>query len=194
MVKIVANLFKLNFFLKIILISSFVLQSCTTIAVSSILTSSVLFSRYEKTVIDSKLVRKVQSEINKFLRKNNHRKSIKIVQDGNSIYAIGLTESTNIKQEVVNILNSSIGTNFIDEIAVVKTRQPIIEDSLAEARLKKHLIFTKNLKSQNYQVFVFNGKGYVIGRVANASEKEVLVNALEGVLYLNDIVIYINIT
>jgi osmotically-inducible protein OsmY len=58
-------------------------------------------------------------------------------------------------------------------------------------RLKKHLIFTKHLKSQNYQIFVYNKKAYLVGRTSGSDEKELLIKTLEGVLYVTDVVIYI---
>ncbi len=170
----------------------FLVQSCTEVTIGTIVASSVLFSRYDSGVFNSRLIRKTKSDINAVLRKNNCSKnSIEVAQDGNSIYVIGFVRNGQIKTQVLDAISQKLGGAYIDEIAISSGTRNSFQDSLLALRLKHHLIFTKNLKSQNYQVFVFNKKAYIVGRTSGKLEKELLIKSLEGVLYVEDVVIYI---
>ena len=170
----------------------FFVQSCTETAIGGIAITSIIFTRYEPTVFNSRLIRTVQSDVGRVLYKNNHGKnSIKLAQDGNSVYVIGLVSSNDVKTQVLEAVTQKLGGSYIDEIAVSSAHQTYFRDAILKFRLKKHLIFTKHLKSQNYQIFVYNKKAYLVGRTSGSDEKELLIKILEGVLYVTDVVIYI---
>lgn len=177
---------------KIVILLLFLLQSCAETAISGIVFTSIVFTRYDAAVFNSRLIRIVKSDVNRVLHKNNNpRSSVQIAQDGNSVYIIGSVTSNDIKAQVLDSASQKLGGSYIDEIAVNPLSRSYINDILLKIRLKKHLMFTKHLKSQNYQIFVYNKKAYIIGRTSGSDEKELLIKILEGVLYVTDVVIYI---
>lgn len=178
--------------LKIIILLAFLCQSCAETAIGGIAFASLVFTRYEPTVFNSRLIRTVKRDVNRVLHKSSHsNNSVQIAQDGNSVYIVGLVSSNDVKTQVLDAVTQKLGGSYIDEIAVSAVPQSYFKDALLRFRLKKHLIFTKHLKSQNYQIFVYNKKAYLIGRTSGADEKELLIKTLEAVSYVTDVVIYI---
>jgi osmotically-inducible protein OsmY len=177
---------------KIIILLIFLLQSCVATIIGGIAVTSTTFTRYEPTVFNSRLIRTIKNDVNHVLHKNNHAKSaIQLAQDGNSVYVVGLVSSNDVKTQVLEAVTQKLGGSYIDEIAVSSTKHAYLRDAILKFRLKKHLIFTKHLKSQNYQIFIYNKKAYLIGRTSGDDEKELLIKTLEAVSYVTDVVIYI---
>ena len=177
---------------KIVILLLFVLQSCAETTIGGILLTSIVFTRYDTAVFNSRLIRAVKSDISRVLHKNNNpRSAVQVAQDGNSVYIIGSVTSNDVKTQVLDAVSQKLGGSYIDEIAVNPVNRSYVSDSILKMRLKKHLIFTKHLKSQNYQIFVYNKKAYIVGRTSGSDEKELLIKILESVLYVTDVVIYI---
>ena len=177
---------------KIVILLLFLLQSCAETAIGGVVLTSMVFTRYDTAIFNSRLIRDIKSDINRVLHKNNNpRNSIQIAQDGNSVYIIGSVTSNDVKTKILDTVSQKLGGSYIDEIAVNSSSRSYINDTILKMRLKKHLIFTKHLKSQNYQIFVYNKKAYLVGRTSGRDEKELLIKILEGVLYVTDVVIYI---
>lgn len=167
-------------------------QSCTELAIGALATSSVVFSRYDGTIFNSRLIRATKADVNAVLHKHKHPSSAVIIaQDGNSVYIIGAVKNTSVKSDILDAVSKKLGGAYIDEIAIEPKKRKTFQDFRLKTRLQNHLIFTRNLKSQNYQVFVYNQKAYIVGRTSGPPEKELLIKTLEGVLYVTDVVIYI---
>jgi|GEM_PF-6724026 len=177
---------------KIVILLLFLLQSCAETAIGGLILTSMVFTRHDTAIFNSRLIRGIKLDISRVLYKNNNPKSsVQIAQDGNSIYIIGSVTNNDVKTQVLDAVSQKLGGAYIDEIAVNPSSRSYLKDVILKMRLKKHLIFTKHLKSQNYQIFVYNKKAYLVGRTSGSDEKELLIKTLEGVLYVTDVVIYI---
>ena len=122
---------------KIVILFLFLLQSCAETAIGGLIFTSMVFTRYDTAIFNSRLIRGIKSDINRVLYKNNNPKSsVQIAQDGNSVYIIGSVSSNNVKTEVLDAVSQKLGGSYIDEIAVNSLNRSYIKDAILKMRLK----------------------------------------------------------
>lgn len=175
------------------LLASAWLSSCTAIAVGGVTIGSMIFVRENFTLFQSTLVRNVQSKINAELsfNKGEVTNEVKLLQEGDKIYAIGTVSSPAIKEKIEGILRTYFHGAYTGEIAVSTVKRNITKDLYLKIRIKSVMLMTKYVRSGNYTVLVYNERGYVIGRTQNSEEAELLTQSLSEIEDIEDIVAYI---
>lgn len=168
--------------------------SCVEAVVGGVGASSVLFSKHEYTVFSSRMVYSVKKKIDDVLHANDHpKKSIKLVQDGDVVYAVGLVKSSTVKSRVIDVLNTELHKHYVDEISISAAGRNSAVDLYLKTKIRQKLLFAKYVKSQNYTILVYGQKAYVIGKASNSSEKDIVVNVLAQIQYIDDIIAYITV-
>ncbi|MDA0617226.1 MAG: hypothetical protein O3A66_00720 [Proteobacteria bacterium] len=168
--------------------------SCAEAVIGGIGVSSVLFSKHEYTIFSSRMVYSVKKKIDDVLYANDHsKKSIKLVQEGDIIYAVGLVKSSTVKNRVIDVLNAELNKHYVDEISISAAGRKYTTDLYLKTKIRQKLLFAKYVKSQNYTILVYNQKAYVVGKASNSAEKDIVVNGLAQIEYIDDIIAYITI-
>lgn len=166
--------------------------ACTEAVVGGIGVSSILFSKHEYAVFSSRKVHEVKNKIDGVLYKyNNSKRSIKLVQQGSAVYAIGLVNNKMAKNDVISILNSEFKRYYIDEISIDAKGRSYVTDLYLKTKIRKKLLFARYVKSQNYTIVVYNQKAFVVGQASNSAEKDIVVNILAKIEYIDDVIAYI---
>lgn len=168
------------------------LSSCSGAIVGTIGGGSYLVPKHNYTVLPSKKVYNTQKEINELLKNNNNpTKDFTLVQNRNSVYAIGVVKSSVIKDRVIEILNNKMHGQYVDEISVSASGRNYFKDLSIKIKIRNDLLFTKYVKSSNYKIIVFNKKAFIIGTSSNDNERDIVVKVLQNIDYIEDIIVYI---
>jgi osmotically-inducible protein OsmY len=176
----------------IAIIISCLISSCAEAVIGGIGASAVFFSKNDYTIFSSKMVYDAKREVSNLLQDNHHSsKSVSIVQSRDTVYVIGVVKSAIVKGRIISVLDKIFNKHYVDEIIINADGRSRIKDAYIKAKIRNKLLFTRYTKSQNYQVLVYNQKAYIIGIASSQPEKEIVINTLSQIEYIDDIVAYI---
>lgn len=179
----------------VLLVFLLCLSSCIESVIGGIGVGTLLFSKKDYTLFPSIMVHNARKRIAKVQRKNNQPAgSIKIIHNDDTIYVIGLVSSSKVKSHIIAVVDLEFHRYYVDEISISVLGRKKLPDFITKLRIRKKLLVTPLVKSQNYKVIVYNSKAYVIGNADDVQEKEAAVASLSQIEYIDDIVVYIDIT
>lgn len=166
--------------------------SCSEGLIGGVAVGTVAFAKNDFHFFPSKEVYVANKMVKREMKKSMQSpRNVKIIQDGKVVYATGMVPSTVIKNRLKNVLDKNLKSQYVDEIQVTTQSRNAIVDWGIEKRIGYKLLFTKFVRSGNYNIVVFNQRAFIFGQVKNIEEKEIVIKALSQIEYIDDIIAYI---
>ena len=173
----------------------FFLQSCVGMLLGgTVALGGKALVRDDYKVFNSKIVWQAQQDLNKTLAKIKtcHTNEIVIVQDRNKIYTAGIVSNQKIFDASEAVLQKYFKNTHISEVQIETINRNKILDFYLKTKILNTMLFTKYIRSGNYNVLVFNEIAYIFGEATNQNEEKILTKALSEIEGINDIIIYIS--